>query len=160
MLAVEQSNRFNELDDNARAILRDLINSRETLSQSLQEQEEDSQRRHVESLQHIETQHIETRAEVIVAVNGAAASTGTQFQIMRQEIENVSNTVTRNQEDIARILEEVNGLAQSLARAQTDRQRRKLEERRNLATETLYALISAYKALTVRNNLRTVTVSN
>lgn len=147
---MQQSSRFNELDDKAKVILDDLITSRETLSQSLQEQEETNQRLHVESREFVESQHTQTRTGVIVAVNGATASTGTQFQLMRKEIEIVGNTVAKNQQDISRILEEVNGLAQALARAQTDKQRKKLQQRRDLATETLYALISAYKTLTVR----------
>jgi mevalonate kinase len=130
--------------------LDDLITSRVTLAKSLQDQEETNQRRHVESQEFIESQHTETRTGVIVAVNGAAASTGTHFQLMRKEIEIVGDSVARNQQDISRILEEVNRLAQAMARAQTDKQRKKLQERRNFATETLYALISAYKTLTVR----------
>lgn len=69
---------------------------------------------------------------------------------MRKEIDIVDNTVEQNQQDIARILEEVNSLAQALARAQTDKQRKKIQERRNVATDTLCALIAAYLGLTVR----------
>jgi hypothetical protein len=147
---VQQSSRFNELDDKAKVILDDLITSRETLAQSLQEQEESNQRRHFEWRGFVESQHSETRTGVILAVNGAAASTDTQFQLMRKEIEIVGNTVVKNQQDILRILEEVNGLAQALAQAQSDKPRKKLQEGKNLAAETLHTLISTNKTLTVR----------
>ena len=112
---MQQSSRFNKLDNKAKVILDNLIISWETLAQSLQEQEETNQQRHIESREFVESQHTETRTGVIVAVNGAAASTCTQFQLMREEIEIVGNTVAKNQQDILRILEEVNRLAQDLA---------------------------------------------
>ena len=151
---MQQSSRFNELNDHAKAILEELITSRQTLAESLQEQEEISKKQHAESRQFIEALHAEIRNAIVVAVNGAAASTSTQFQVMRREIENVSSTVARTQQDISRALEEHNTLAQALARAQTHSQRTKLKQRSNVATQTLYAFISAYKSLTVGYHLR------
>lgn len=147
---MQQSSRFNELDDKAKIILADLITSRQLLSQSLQEHEENNRRRHSESQKSAENQHLETRIGVIHAVNGAAESTDTQFQLMRKEIENVNNTVAKTQQDISRALEEVNRLTRALVQAQSDRHRRKLQEGKKLATETLNALISVYQVLTVR----------
>ncbi|KAF7507109.1 hypothetical protein GJ744_010922 [Endocarpon pusillum] len=55
---------------------------------SLQEHEENNRRRHCESHNLAENQHLETRIDILHAVNGAAESTDTQYQLMRQEIEN------------------------------------------------------------------------
>lgn len=145
---MEGSSHFRDLDDKAKAILRDVIASREVLSQSLQQQEETSLQHHIESRESVQSQHIATRSQIIVAVTSAAATTDCQFQLMREEIENMSNTVARNQQDISRVLEEVNGLAQALARAQTDKQRKKIQDRRSLANDTLFALITAYQTVT------------
>ncbi|KAG9234418.1 hypothetical protein BJ875DRAFT_509629 [Amylocarpus encephaloides] len=204
LLALEQSSRFNQLDDNGKATLMELTLSRETLTRSLQEQEAANQTRHDQSAkaahellaksfqelevanqcrdaelrlsmqssqeslartlgeqqetrderlqaemkQYLDDQLAEMRTAIVAAVNGAAATTDTQFQLTRKEIELVGNTVTRHEQDISQTLEEVNTLAHSLARASTEKQRKRLQERRDIATQTLYSLISAYKALT------------
>ena len=153
LLAVQQSSRFNELDDKAKATLETLITSREVLSQSLQEQAEASKRQHSESREFVEIQHDETRSGIMQAVSAAAASIDTQFQFMRHEMEAMNNAIARNQADTSRILEELKGISQALARARTDKQRKKLQERSNLTTETLFTLISVYKRLTVCNHM-------
>ena len=85
----------------------------------------------------------------ILAVNGAVENTDTRFQHVHREIEAVGGTMAKTQQDISRLPKEVNNLARELVRARTDKQLRKLQERRNVVTKTLYSLVLAYKTLTV-----------
>lgn len=66
----------------------------------------------------------------------------------------MGNTAARHDESIAQTREEVNALASAFARARSEKERRKLQERRDVATQTLYALMSAYNALTVSRTYR------
>ena len=126
----------------------ELIASRETLSQTLREHQATTQKQLREAEDLVENQHQETRLQVFGAVNAAATSIDTQFQAMRREIEAVNNAMAKNRQDTSRILEEIKVLAQALSGAKTDKKRKKLQEKSNLAAEALSSLISVYSTLT------------
>jgi hypothetical protein len=153
LIAVQQSTRFDELNDKGRAILNELITSRETLSQTLQEHQETTQVQHCESRDLVETQHKETRSQVFAVVNAAATSLDNQFQFMRREIEDVNNAMAQNKLETFRIHQEVKAIAQAILAARSDGQRKKLQQRSNLATEALYSLLSVFEKLTVSQSV-------
>lgn len=149
LIAIQQSNRFNDLDDKGKALLNELIASREALSQTVREQQATTRKQLSETEDLIEIQHQETRKQIFGAVNAAATSFNAQLQAMRREIEAVNNAVAKNRLEESRKHEEIKALAQALLRAKTDKKRKKLQERSNLATEALCALISVYNNLNV-----------
>jgi hypothetical protein len=123
------------------------------LSQTLQEHQETTQIQHSESKDLVETQHKETRFQVFAVVNAAATSLDHQFQFMRREIEIVNNAVAKNRLETSRMHQEIKAIAQAISAARSGGQRKKLQQRSNLATEALYSLLSVLEKLTVSQNI-------
>jgi hypothetical protein len=120
-----------------------------SIQDAIQYESAKSDERHRNITVTVVAKHEETHAEVTKALELLGASSRTEHEATRRELEQTKKAMAQIEQDMIRRDEELKGLLMALGQAHTVKERRKLQEKSNAVTVALCALVTMYQSLQV-----------
>ncbi|KAF8242595.1 hypothetical protein K440DRAFT_638874 [Wilcoxina mikolae CBS 423.85] len=144
LLSLQQSHRFELLDESSKSLLDAVINNRDEFQSALlQTQKEELAEMQHQSDATVREEYAITRSEIADAVR-------TVDDHNRNEIAQLKEALKQLSEEIKQRDSELRGLLLEFAKANNSKKRKMLQERGNAVYETLLALETIYRTLQVK----------
>jgi hypothetical protein len=148
-LTLQQSNRFDTLDDLSKILAGAICSSQDVFTASLQTQTQSLKATVEESELHLRDDHATPRDEVIAAVSDTVQSNQLEHQATREEIAQTKVALQQLSEQIERKNDELRDVLSKFAAATITQKKQRFQDLSRAITLTLLALETMYRSLKV-----------